>query len=273
MPILQAHHPGELVSLMQGAIDAPWLRSGALLVARFLPIAVLTPLFGGPLAPRRFRLAGSLLLAIAFLPAAVLAGEPPSHAPYVILVGKELLIGLTIALAIRFLFEVYSALGRLVDDARGATIAELSDPSNNPQPSQLGAFLVVAAVAAFLVAGGHAIVLDAVAESLVAVPLFALLPSASIGPGAAPALIALTSMLLLVAVKLAAPVLVLMLAIDLVMGILNRLAPQFQANLLGLMMKSAAALAILSFSLALVFTSPMRGYLAAITAWVRSLAA
>src|SRR5579871_3360631 len=113
-------------------IAMPALRGGgqiaSLLLARMLPMMIMTPIFGGETLPRRFRFG----LAIAFAGALLPAFMPHFNhviptADYLILLAKEAAVGLVLAFFVEILFEAVAAVGALIDLARGATIANVFD--------------------------------------------------------------------------------------------------------------------------------------------------
>ena len=89
-----------------------WLPIAGLVFARLLPIVAFTPIFGGSTTPRRYRAGLSILLALTLTPLLLPAQiQDGSGATYVALLAKEALVGLTIAVFIRVLFEMVAALG------------------------------------------------------------------------------------------------------------------------------------------------------------------
>lgn len=255
------------VRALLDAADSPQVAMVALLTARLLPIASLTPLLGGASAPARLRFAAALLLAIALAP---LSGMPALEAPIWMLLIKEGVIGLTMAVIVKLLFETYAAVGRAIDDARGAGNGELFDPFNNQQQSPLGAFLVVAAVTVFLSAGGHAILLNALTDSLVLFPPHSLALSPTFGSAGAEPVISAAAELFALTVRLAFPALAVTLLIDVALGLINRLAPQVQATQLGYIIKGVAAIGVSALALSLVFTLPVQSFLRTIQQWLQS---
>ncbi len=255
-------------SLLSDAASSPHVRTGVLMLARLTPIAAITPLLGGTNAPARFRFGVSILIAAMVAP--VFAHAAPSPYPFFVVLVMQGIVGLTMALAIRLVFEVYSAAGRLIDDARGAGNAELYDPFNNQQQSQLGAFLVVTAVALFSAADGHAAFLSALVDGLEAFPPTAAAPPGSIGPWGVFDAAATASALMVSALKIASPVLAVTLLIDLALGLVNRLAPQIQASTLGLIMKGAASLGVTAFSIALILSPPVQSVASIVRNWFLS---
>ncbi|MFZ4574550.1 MAG: flagellar biosynthetic protein FliR [Phycisphaerales bacterium] len=250
----------EIVELLEGLPKIPVVQAGALLVARITPIASLTPVFGGNVAPKRYRFAIAIMLAACFAPAvtpATLDNIPAFHW----LLLKEALIGLVLSLLISVMFETYVAAGKLIDDSRGAGNAELFDPFNNRQQSTLGQWLYSGAIAAFLGLGGHKLVLEALVTGIESYPIFSL-PSAAQMQAASPvALIAPVGELVVAALRLAAPVMIMALAVDLGLGVINRFSPTIPATVLGFGVKGLLAPLLAAAALTLAMTSPMERFM------------
>lgn len=230
------------------------LQGVALLVARLFPLIILTPLFGGNATPRRFRFGVAIALSLVLLPLAM----PPAQTALAVgtfaaLLVKELLVGLTIALIVLVIFEAFAAFGYLVDSARGATFANILDPLSQQHQSVLSVFFLQLSVALFLASGGYRVLIETLASSLALIPLFSP-PSRSLhAPDASENVIRITAGLLVISLRLAAPVLVVMLILDLALGLINRIAPQFQAYFLGLAVKGPLGLLVVFIGLGLSF--------------------
>lgn len=208
---------------------------GALLVAaaRTLPLALLVPALGGPRTSPRVRVGLGLLLAALVLPAlrpaleaAPLTAMGPVRAA--LLLGREVLVGLTLGFAAGMLFRAAEAGGRLADVARGANVAEALAPDGGARSSALGDLYLLLAVIVFLELGGLRTLAHALARSYEAVPIAAPTPPLNAaGLGRAAALVTLvTAKLVESAVGLAAPVLVAMLLADVAFALMARAAPQ-----------------------------------------------
>ncbi len=262
--------PVDITELIGILSNSHWWTTAALLAARLLPIAVFTPMLGGPAAPRRFRFAAGCVLSLALLPILGLTPAPAGSPPFVLLLAKELLVGGTLALAILCVFESYTAAGRLIDRARGSEDASERGPVEPSAHSPLGSALWIAAAAVFFTADGHVLVLDAITDSFAAVPLY-VFPDSIVGTSRAAIPIQSVSVLLVSAFKLAAPALVIMLLVDTITAITARLARNPEITVLALSIRSAAAIAALCFSLAALFSAPARGLLANLAAWAHSL--
>lgn len=232
-------------------------QTAALLLARVLPLVVFTPMVGGKLLPRRFRFGVALALVFALLPSfmAVVPGEALPGGLFIVLLAKEAAIGLCLAFIITVMFGTLDAFGAAVDLARGATLGNVFNPLTQSQTPQSSVFFVQLGVVLFLTVGGLRAVLDGLGHSFIAAPLYAVAPAGLFGPtsaGAAAAL-GLVSELFVVAIRLGAPVLVVLLLVDVVLGLINKVAPQIQVFFIGLSVKATLGVAVLLIGMAVTF--------------------
>ena len=244
---------GQLTQLLDDPLLSGLLQHGGLLTARLLPLVVLTPVFGGQAVPARFRLALAIVIATSFM-AATAPHEllMTSKIAYALLIVKETMVGLTLAIFVLVLFETFAALGALWDRARGSDSTMLYNPTSRQQQTVLGVFVVHLAVVLFLTAGGHLVLLKAMADSLLAISPHAPMPTQLVGRPASLAMISLVSDLFSVAVRLAVPAILVIFVVDIALGLINRMAPQIQAFFLGLTFKGTLAVFLLLASSALL---------------------
>ena len=259
----------------------PALRGGAqigsLLLARLLPMMVMTPVFGGQAMPRRLRMGIALVFTAALLPPflplfakGIVAGD------YVILLAKEGAVGLILAFFVQVLFEAVAAVGALIDLARGATLANVFDPVSQNQESILSALFTQFAIVLFIAIGGMQLLFRGIAESFVLIPPLKFVPAREFGPEGAGTPIALLSSLFLLAVQLGAPAVVVLLLTDFGLGVINRVSPQIQVFFLGMTAKGSIGVTIVLLGMGL-FTDLVVSHFAAILHamenWARAVGA
>jgi type III secretory pathway component EscT len=197
----------------------------ALLAAlRLVPVAMGSPFLGGPLVPPivRIGLAAGLGLAGASL---VPRGAPPEGLGLLAAAARELTLGAVLALLAAAPVEAARAAGRLADTLRGATLAELHVAPIRQRESATGDLLAHWVVVLAAWAGGDRLVVAGLVGSFGAVPLgatFALDPARELALHAAAEVIAC-------AVAIGAPVAAGVLAADLTLAVVARVAPQLGA--------------------------------------------
>ena len=153
-----------------------------------------------------------------------------------ILLVKEFVVGLLLALTLCVPFWIAISIGELLDNQRGATLSDSIDPVNGGQSSILSGFMNFAFGALFFVSNGIQFILESMIES------YNLFPRGSnllnfhwkeLG------------FFLMVMVKnsiiLAAPVLIVMMISEVLLGIFARYCPQLNPFSLSLTVKSFVA--------------------------------
>ena len=249
---------------------------GGLIFIRLLPVFLLTPLFGGDTMPNRLRLGLTVVFTAALVPPLLPAGRVViPWLEYFALTVKEALVGLALAIFVLVLFETITSFGALVDLARGATIANVFDPLTHAQESVLAAFFTQLSLALFFSLGGHRILFSAFGDSFVLLRPFELLPRAAAGAAAAEPLIQITGDLFLIALRLAAPAVMILFLMDFALGLINRVAPQIQVFFLSMTMKGSIGLLVILTGLAFLMDLLTRHFadlLQALRNWVLTTA-
>lgn len=168
----------------------------------------------------------------------------------VIIIAKEVLLGYLLATFVNFIFYIAMTAGLIIDNQRGATNAQQSDPFLGDQSSPMGTIFFMSAINLFLSSGGLVAFLAFYYATYVAWPVCSLLPElltynfAVFGAQQA-------SFLVTKAFIFAAPFVLAALLCDLSLGIMNRFAPQLNVYVLSMPVKSA----ICSF-LVLLYLNP-----------------
>ena len=240
----------ELSAFLQGLPDRAEVRLLVLVFARLLPLVVFTPLFGGEALPRRLRVGTALVLSLVLVPA-LSSSYRPIDAPFVAQLTKEVLMGIGYAVAVTIVFEMLGAVGALIDLSRGATIANVLNPMTRQQTSLLSVFVLQLMLVLVFVSGGHRLLFATLGESFITSA-----PGAPLAPGFAVAgastMIGLVSEFFALALSLAGPAILVLLALDVALALVNRMAQQIEVFFLSLTLKASIGLAVLLLTLGLV---------------------
>jgi len=246
----------DLLSIFNSPQAIGLLQASSLMFARLLPVIYLTPILGGQLLPKRVRLSLIVLLTASMLPLFV---PHPTQVKvldtfdYVSLLAKEAIVGLTLAMIILLLFEAVATVGALIDLARGATIANVFDPLTQNQQSILATFFTQASVVLFMSVGGLRLLIKGLGESFQLLRPYDLLPAQLMGTAGAAEAVNLVADLFLLAFRLAAPAVAVLLLVDFALAIINRVSPQIQVYFLGMTTKGVIGLLVLFAGLGLTF--------------------
>ena len=220
-----------------------------LVLARVVGLMLIAPIFGSRLVLLRVRASLALFLAVALLPALPAAAQQTVGAAdeplwLVLALVLETAIGFLIGLAAQFVFAGVQMAGQLAGIQMGLGLANLIDPQTQERVTSMAQWLNLSALFLFLSLDGHHLLIRAVAESLRVLPVGpASLNGAGIGM-----VLTLAGGIFVVALKLASPVLVLVLMINGALGVLTKMIPQLNVMVVGFGLNVAAGFFVLAAS-------------------------
>lgn len=221
----------------------------ALSTTRIAVAFLVLPIFTGDLIPATVRNAIYVafgVLALALQPAATNAQIV--QVQWLMLFGKEAFLGAGIGFLFGSVLWAFEAAGALIDTKIGATTAQVTDPLSGQQTPLTGAFLGRLANFVFMFSGGLLLLMGTLLDSYVLWPVLSELPVLK-AAGAA-AFEAEFGRLMLLALLIAAPSLVVLFAIDGVLGLVNRFAQQLNVFSLSMSIKTWASTAVLMLMMA-----------------------
>jgi len=245
-----------LTKVLDSGVVGQYVGIFFLVAARWLPLTVLAPIFAARSMPATARLGLAIALTLLVFPAAQAASGPlpTGSTALALLVAREALVGALLGLVVAIPFYALEAAGRLIDTARGARMAEVLAAPAGVRTSPTGAFMLLMGVVLFLLVDGHLMVISAVGQSYLSLPVGAALPPDA-PARVVPLALHLGSELLLVALGIAAPVLATAVLVDLSLGLAGRLAPRLPLYFLGLPIKGLGGIAVLLLSLSVILGS------------------
>ena len=224
-----------------------------LFFARFLPIVALSPFFGAKILPHPVKVTFALSIFVIFLPQLLNVTTAPIGFDYnlLILIIKELFIGVILGFFVSMPFTIVQSAGILIDHQRGGASLMVNDPTVQNQSSPLGTLFNMVLIVLFFMIDGPFLFLNALLTSYEVIP-----PDKFIDPhffdmtttsNFWEVLVQLFNKVMVVTMQLAAPALLAILMTDVFLGIANRLAPQVQITFLGMPLKSLLALLVVCF--------------------------
>jgi flagellar biosynthetic protein FliR len=219
-----------------------------LALARVAGLFIMAPILASRSLPMRVRAACVFFVTLAMLP--LVGTEPPAamtNAGAAVLLGMlgfETLIGFTIGLVAQLTFGAVQMAGQLAGIQMGIGLSNLIDPQTQEHITSLAQWQNLLALLIFLSIDGHHMLIRAVADSFQVLPLGGGIPAAA-GFGM---VTMLAGGLFVVALKVAAPVLVLLLLVNAAMGVLAKLIPQLNVFIVGFPLNVAAGLFVLGAS-------------------------
>ncbi len=214
-------------------------------VLRVGGVVMLAPLLGAMFVPRQVRLLIAVVLAVALLP---LAGAPvgiqPLSAEGMLLMTRELIVGLAIGFVLRLATEAALLAGQLISTGMGLSFATVVDPQNGGMPL-LGRFYIVVASLLLLATNAHLALIALLGQSFVAVPV----GTAGFGALEARAVVDFGAVMFAGAVQLALPSVVAILMANVAFGVISRSAPALNLFAVGFPVTILLGLFILVLSI------------------------
>ena len=216
-----------------------WFAPIALMLPRLLSVFAVAPFFSGNLMNGLTRNGLVLVLAIFMSPAA--GNLPPelTLGGWVLIASKEALIGVLLGLGFGIFVWAIQSVGDLIDFQTGSASAPFFDPVGGHQGGPTGQFLGWVVITLFMSAGGMLAMVRVIVDS------FRLWPVGSFFPDTGQVLeqfvIRQGDTLFLWTVKLAAPVIFVLLLVELGIGLVGRVAPQLNVFVFSQPLKSLLA--------------------------------
>ncbi len=222
-----------------------WARIGVLLV-RPGAVVMATPLFGTPFAPAVVRLGLTILLAFATAP---IVPVPDVAMPGVMMfvTARELVIGLSIGLAVRLLIAVAEGAGLLAGYQVGLSFGAMIDPQSGVRNTTLAILYTNLALVLCLLLNVHHEVLRAWLASYEALPVGV---GAGVDASIATTIARALGFIFLGALRLAAPVIAVLLVVEVMMGLMSRAAPSLNLLVVGAPLRLPIGLLVVAASLA-----------------------
>jgi flagellar biosynthetic protein FliR len=219
---------------------AEWGGHYAMVLLRLAGTFAFLPFFGSEILPARLRLGIAAVLAIALVPVvAPIDPRPDGLAGWILVGAREFAAGTGLGIAARMIFAGVEAAAGLVAGQAGFALANMVDPTSGDQGLSPAVFQNLLFLSLFLAADLHHMVLRALVESWVVLPPAAALPSF----GSMDVVTGLLGMrLFTLAAELAAPALIVTIAVDLVAALVGRAMPQVPILLVAYPLKLAAGL-------------------------------
>ena len=198
-------------------------------LTRILGLLAAAPMYGNNSIPARVKVALGILLTITIAPVvpALPAADPMSLAGLLIVI-QQFVVGLSMGFAMRIVFAAVEMAGEIAGMTMGMGFATFFDPLSQGRTSALSQLLTLLATLVFMAVNGHLILLEALAESFITLPISATPFSA----GGFQHLATWGALVFTAGVRLALPIIAGLLIVNVALGILTRAAPQL--NLFGI---------------------------------------
>lgn len=217
-------------------ISVPQLEVLIFIIARIGGVFIQAPLFSSRSFPAFGKTAFVVWLAIVLwfvTPATPVL--PDNLFPFVLALIAEVALGFLIGFISNLIFIAIQSAGEIIDLQMGLSVASALDPVFGAVISIVGRLTFFMALIIFLTFDGHHLLLSAFHQSFSVIPAGKIANFAS--PDLAVQMMQLGQTLWTTAIKLAAPVVLLIFISDFTFGIVSRVAPQVNVFMLGFQVK------------------------------------
>jgi flagellar biosynthetic protein FliR len=228
-------------------IDLSTVVRFALLLVRPGMIVMVAPALGGTYAPMHIKVGLTVLLAITLAPS-VSVPTAANDVSLTLLVSREIVIGLAIAIAVRAIIAAAELAGHLSGFQIGFSYAATVDPVSGVRNTVITSLYGLLALLAFFAINGHHEVLRALAISYAKLPIGA----GHIDGSMLTAVRQIFGLVFTVGARLAAPIIVVLLIVELAVGLIARSAPALSFMVIGYPVRLIVGLAVLALMVATV---------------------
>lgn len=200
-----------------------------LLLARPSMLVMTVPVFGGQSAPPYVRVGLSLLLAILSVPL-VPVPPTPTLAALGVIILRELAIGLALGLSVRAVLAGAELGGHITSGQLMLSYGSVIDPQGGARNTLLATLYGNLALLTFFAINGHHILLRGLAASYQALPIGA----GAIDGSLAASVMRMLGVVFVFGLRLAAPIIVVMLVVELATGLVSKAAPALNLMVVGM---------------------------------------
>jgi flagellar biosynthetic protein FliR len=209
---------------------------GVLLI--FLRVAAIVfsaPILDTGSIPVVFKAGLALAVSVLLLPVvdAVVSVTDLSLTAFILGIFSEVAIGVTIGLSVKLLFSGIQLAGQIAGYQMGFAVANVVDPATSLQIPILAQFYNLTAMLVFLAINAHHMFFSALVDS------YAILPPLSmhISPQLVDMMMRLAANMFVVAIKVGAPLIAVMLLVSVGLGLVARTVPQIHIFIVAMPLK------------------------------------
>lgn len=211
-----------------------------IVIVRCSGIFLISPFFSSQNIPNRIKIGMTLFLSLIISSSLDISMEG-LEIPMVILILKELLVGVTIGFISSISISAFYVMGQIVDMSIGFGMVNVIDPQNRIQVPLMGNFYYMLALLLLITFDGHHVIINSIADSYKYIPLGGF----KLDENMVFSILDLASNVFEIGFKLSLPVVAIVFLLDLLLGIMVRTIPQMNVFVIGLPMKIFIGLVII----------------------------
>ena len=201
-----------------------------------------------------------MLLTLLLIPNISVPQEYPKDFYFVYLIMINVFIGLFIGWVGHLILEIGRAAGEMLDMQMGLNAATLFDPGTQTQSTIVGRFFDLITLTLFISTGGMEKVIEGFHKSFQAFPIIVNNININFDK-----VLQATTDVLAIGFLIVSPIIIIILAVDLILGLMSRAAPQINAFQISFSIKPTLGLLLMMLLLpalfqvlASLFSNPMR---------------
>ncbi len=214
-----------------------------IVMVRLMGLFTTAPFFSGFGMPVRFKMAFTFFLAILSVPLVVGMGikAPNNIVEFAVVLTSNFVFGLGIGFLVNLMINSFQTAAQVFSIPMGLGMSEVVDPLSQIQIPALGNFLGILILLLFFRADGHFYLIHLTVESFRAVNIIDIKTLTVLKDGIIKGLIVMFD----ISLKLALPIIAVTLLLDVAMGLISRVAPQFNVMIMGFNIKLIAGVIVL----------------------------
>ena len=222
-------------------IDLSVLERFGLLLVRPGMLIALAPALGGAHIPVPVKVGLTVLVSIGLLPSVNVPANLP-ELTLAVVIGREAIIGMSLGFALRALIAGAEFAGHLSGQQIGFSYGATIDPQSGVRNNMLATLYGSLATLGFLAINGHHMVLRALAQSYGALPI----GGGSLDASVVSSVRDILALVFVVAVRLAAPIIIVLLVVEVIVGLISRASPAMNYMVIGYPVRLIVGLPLLA---------------------------
>lgn len=214
---------------------------GGLLLARTIPMITMTPIFGGKLVTGQIKVGIAIILMVTIYPSVATFAEgkiPLQGLAYWGLLFKEFAVGAMIGFVSSLVYHAIESAGHLIDIQRGSAQASVLVPQLDIQGPIFANFQIQLCTLLFFSLNLHHIFIRGFADSFQIIPVSQYPKVADHFLPFVEQVIHMSGAIFAVSMQLTGPILLALFMVDVVFGVMNRIAPMVNVYFLAMPVKA-----------------------------------
>jgi flagellar biosynthetic protein FliR len=225
----------------------PLAQFGLLLVRPGM-LMMTAPIFGGTFAPAPVKIGLTVLIALALLPSVSMPPATENAVSIALLVAREAAIGFALGLAVKVFVGAVELAGHMSGFQLGLSYSAIIGPQSGVRNNLLATLYANVVLVTFLLVNGHHAVLRALGASYERVPM----GGGQLSSALAATVVEMLGLMFMLGTRLAAPLILVLLVVELGMGLMSRVAPMLNLMMIGAPMRLLVGLLVLGLMVPMV---------------------